>query len=408
MKKFALSFLLFASASFTSWAALPEYNAPELLARANIRDGHNLPPMSYLSNTSPTINNRGDVVFKLMAFNGENNQGLWLKLSEEENGKIIYTAPDSRFITDPSINAQRKVVFNLFDEGITDGLFVLDGQSLKVDQILKPEAYDLVHYTYAQIMNDGSVFFRGTNEENARTFYSYADFKLNKIISEGVESYGNKSSYLFRLHLNDNKEMVFKRRLGQTGEWDESNGDEILLLKPNGNSYESVVIARDRDADPQSFYLGFANNATLSNNGLVAFTATLEDSHKVLVLYKEGILRNLAIENLDEISEIEMFTPKVNSQGTVAFRARDQAGKRGIYIATTEGIKKLIGEGDEIKTDLGMAKVLSNPHYPGFSGEIDMNDNGEIVFSCLIVGAADNKEWGTAIFKLSPLSQLKK
>lgn len=397
-----LIFLVLLLCSGMAQALLPDYEAPELLARANIRDGFNLPPMSFLSNTSPVINNQGDVVFKLMAFDGENNQGLWLKLKEDQNGKIVFTAPDSRFITDPSINAQRKIVFNLYDEGITDGLFLLDGLSLKVDQVLKPEDKNISYYTYSQVLNDGKIYFRGTNEANERTFYSF-DGSLKKIITEGVESYGEQSAYLFRPFLNQKGEMVFKRRLGLTGEWDEERGDEILLLKPNAqNTYDSVVIARDRDADPSSYYLSLSNSVTMSKNGLVAFTATMEDSHRALVLYKEGILRHLAIEKADELTEIELFTPKVNDQGLVAFRARDLEGKRGLFVASTEGIKKLIGEGDEVMTDLGMAKILSNPNYPGFSGEIDMNDNGEIVFSCLLVSAQDNKEWGTAILKLSP------
>jgi hypothetical protein len=397
---FVFGLILF---STLTHAAMPDYKAPEILVRANLRDGYNLPPMSFISNPSPSINNRGDVALKIMGSNGETTQGLWLKLDEEENGKIVYFAPEERFMTEPQINNQSKIAFNLYDEGVTDGLFTFDGVSLKVDQVLKPEGQDLIYYTYPQIMNDGKIFFRGTNENNERTFFSYLNGNLQTIITEGIETYGQKSSYLFRLHLNEKGEMVFKRRLGESGQWDESNGDEILFLKPNAqNGFDSTVIARDRDADPTSFYLGFSNNVTVSKSGLATFTATLEDSHKTLVLYKEGILRNLAIEKADDLSEIEMFTPKVNDQGLVAFRAKDLQGKRGIFIASTFGIKKLIGEGDEIMTDLGMAKILSNPNFPGFSGEIDMNDNGDIVFTCILVGAADNKEWGTAVFKLSP------
>ena len=100
---------------------------------------------------------------------------------------------------------------------------------------------------------------------------------------------------------------------------------------------------------------------------------------------------------------IEIFSPKVNDQGQVLFRAKDELGKRGIYLADANGVKRIISEGDEVNTDLGMGKILSNPNYPGFGGEVDMNDHGEIVFNCLLVGAKDNKEWGSAIFKISPL-----
>lgn len=61
---FALLLLTLSSSVFS---AIPNYSAPEILARANINDGYNLPPMSFLNSTSPVINNRGDVTFKLMA-----------------------------------------------------------------------------------------------------------------------------------------------------------------------------------------------------------------------------------------------------------------------------------------------------------------------------------------------------
>lgn len=405
MKKPLALFLLSAFVQTLSQpviAAIPDYKAPEILARANIDDGHNLPPMSFLSNTYPVINNRGDVTFKLMAFDGDNNQGLWFKSGTEENGKIIYTAPDARFITDPDINDNGKIVFNLFDEGITDGIFTMQGETGRVDHVLTPDNDDIAYYTYPQILTNGKIYFRGTNQENSRTFYQF-DGSLKKIIAEGSSSYGQKSSYLFKPSMNDGGALSFKRRLGNEGEWDETNGDEIILLKPNGKNYDSVVIAKDQDSDSQSQFKGFLNSTSTSKNGMVAFTAITVDGTKALILYKDGNLLNLAREQADNISEIETFAPVVNEQGLVLFRAKNTEGKRGLYVADANGVKRIVGEGDEVATDLGAAKILSNPNYPGIGGEVDMNDQGEIVFYCLLVGARDNKEWGSAVYKITPV-----
>ncbi len=400
MKKILGTALLVLSAS--AFATLPEYKAPEILARANIGAGYNLPEMSFLSNTCPVINNRGDVSFKLMAFGGENNQGLWIKKGSEENGKIVYTAPEMRLLTDPSLNDKGQVAFNQYDDGITDGIFTVDTDSEEVKQVLKPENDEIAYYTYPQVLTNGRVYFRGTNQENIRTYYKYNGTTLKPIIAEGVTSYGQKSSYLFKPYLNDGGMMTFKRRIGEAGEWDERNPDEILLLKPNGSSYESVVVAKDRDSDPESKFLGFTNSSSISTSGMVAFTAILEDNSKAIILSKDGTLTNLVIEKNDGISEIELFAPKVNEQGLVVFRAKDMDSKRGIYVTSVEGTKKLVGEGDEIMTDLGLGKILSNPNFPGFGGDVDMNDHGEIVFYCLVMGAKDNQEWGSAVFKISP------
>ena len=387
--------------SISTFAASSDYSAPEILARANINDGFNLPPMSFLSNTSPVINNRGDVSFKLMAVDGQNNQGLWLKRGVDENGKVIYMAPDSRFITDPSLNDAGILAFNLYDEGVTDGIFTLNADTEELNQILKP-IDDIIYYTYAQVLTNGKAYFRGTDQENGRTFYQYDGF-LKTIITEGKTTFGQKSSYLFRPYMNDNGAMTFKRRLGEVGEWDERNADEILLIKPNGSSYDPVIVAKDKDGDPDSIFKGFYNTSSVSKNNHVVFSAYLEDNTRVLILYKDGVSKNVASEKADNISEIELFSPKVNDQGQVLFRAKDIEGKRGIYMADTSGVKRIIGEGDEVQTDLGPGKILSNPNYPGFGGEVDMNDHGEIVFYCLLVGAKDNQEWGSAVFKISPL-----
>lgn len=398
-KTLALVLLAFSTAGL---AAIPEYKAPEILARADIKNGFNLPDMSFISNPSPVINNRGDVSFKLMSFGGESNQGIWLKRGSDESGKIIYTAPDMRFLTDPSLNDAGMLAFNLYDEGVTDGVFVLDSNTGAVDHALKPESDEIAYYTYSQVLTNGKIYFRGTNQDNVRTFYQF-DGSLKPIIAEGISAFGQKSSYLFKPVMNDSGAMSFKRRIGETGEWDESNGDEILLLKPTANGgYESIVVARDRDMDAASVFLGFTNSNSLSRNGMVAFTAFLQDNSKALILYRDGLLRNLVIEKADDISEIELFAPKVNDQGQVLFRAKDLEGKRGLYVADISGMKRIIGEGDTVMTDLGEAKILSNPNYPGFGGEVDMNDHGEIVFYCLVVGAKDNKEWGSAVFKISP------
>lgn len=402
-KYFLLATLFVSNFSF---AALPDFSAPEILARANIKDGYNLPPMSFLNSTSPVINNRGDIAFKVMAVEGANNQALWVKTAEEAAGKIVYVAPEERFLTEPStINEFGKIAFNLYDEGVTDGLFLLDIKSLKVDQVLAPDDLPIQYYTYPQVQNNGHIIFRATDDNNDRMFYEFTGTKLNKIISEGVEGLGIKSSYLFKPSVNDNDSIAFKSRMGERGQWDESSPDSILIISPSTDpkapGSKIVTIARDKDSDFHSPFLGFGNSVSLSKHGLVAFMGIGLDSKKSIVLARENTLKTLAVEGASGISEIEMFSPKVNDQGLVLFRARDMEGKRGLYLADDSGIKRIIGEGDEIQTDVGTGKILYNPNFPGFGGDVDMNDHGEIVFYCMIV-SSDNKELGSAVYKIAP------
>ncbi len=405
--KSQLSVMFFLSLFFSShlWAKLPVYQSPLLLARANITDGYNLPPMTFLSNTSPVINNRGDVAFKMMSIGGDNHQGIWLKNAENPDGAIIYNAPNERLLTDPSLNDEGSLTFSQYDDGVTDGVFSYDGLSHQVFQSLNPENKNIAFYTYPQLTLSKHIYFRGTSEDNVRTFYQF-DKTLTAVMKEGDLALGLKTSYLFKPSVNDSGEMSFKRRIGEQGEWDESAGDEIVLLTQKGSKIDFKSIARDKDLDLDSPFLSLYNSTSLSKNGSVAFVASLLDSKKALLLWKEGELFTLAKEGDSGISEIELFAPKVNQQGMVAYRAKNDKGLRSVYVADQSGVQKLLSEGDEILTDQGPGKILSNPNYPGIGGEIDMNDRGEIVFYCLITGLKDNKELGSAVYVLSPVEQI--
>jgi len=393
----------------SAFSAIPNYNPPEILARANITDGYNIPPLSFLSNTSPVINNHGDVVFKIMAVEGGNTQVLWVKKAEEPTGKIVYVAPDERFITDPSINDSGKIVFNLFDEGVTDGLFIHDIKTEAVTQVLNPDDLPIQDYTYPQIMNNNQIYFRATDDNFDRSYYEFAGNKTNKILDEAVESLGIKASYLFRPAVNAAGQFAFKARIGEKGKWDDNNPDSIFLLTPSTDPKSPQMkvdtIAFDKDTNASSKYLRFGNALSLSKDGTVAFIGILADSKKAIVISKDNVLSNFAAEGKNDILEIEMFTPKINDQGQVVFRARDINGKRGVYLADGTSVKRIIGEGDEIATDLGSGKILFNPNYPGIGGEVDMNNQGEIVFYCLVV-SSDDKELGSAIYKITPKKEL--
>lgn len=388
---------LFFTSVVQAFGSISDYNPPEILARANISDGYNIPAMSFLNNTSPVINNRGDVAFKIMAVEGINNQALWVKRAQERAGKIVYMAPELRFLTDPSLSDAGKIAFNLFDEGVTDGLFLYDTESSDVTQVLSPDNLPIQFYTYPQVLNNNHIFFRATDDDNNRIFYQFTGSKLNKILSEGESSLGNSWSYLFRPSVNEAGQIAFKARLGEKGQWDESNPDSILVLTAGA----VTTIARDMDSDPHSKYLSFGNSVSLSKHALVAFMGVLADSKKAIVVSKDNVLTNIAIEGQNDISEIEMFAPKINDQGLVLFRAKDMSGKRGLYLADTTTVTRLVGEGSEIETDLGPGTILFNPNYPGLGGEVDMNDQGEIVFYCLIV-SAEGKELGAAVYKMTP------
>ena len=397
--------LFFLAINFAN-ASIPTYDAPEILARASIRDGYNLPAMSFITDSSPVINNHGDLAFKVIAaVDGEVSQGLWVKKAEESQGKIVYIAPNDRLITDPSLSDSGKIVFSLFDDGVTDGLFLYDLKTEIAEQVLNPENMPIQDYTYPQVLNNNNIFFRATDDSNNRIYYEFNGQKLNKILAESDENLGIKSSYLFRLNVNEKGQLAFKSRMGEKGQLDENNPDSIILLSPAKEGEEIVMkvttIAMDQDSNSQSNFIRFGNSVSLSNNSITTFIGYLPGNIKAIVRAKDNVLTNIAVEGQNGITEIELFTPKVNDQGLILFRAKDKEGKRGIYIADGSSLSRIIGEGDEVQTDLGAGKILYNPKYPGFGGEVSLNNLGEIIFNA-VVFSSDDKELGSAIYKIAP------
>lgn len=394
------SFLSKTSASGNVLESL--YEKPELLARANTNDGYNLPPMSYINNSSPVINDRGDVAFRVLSIESTATQGLWGKLKSDVAGKIFVTAPDERFVTEPHLNNKGVMVFSLYDEGITDGLFTFNLETLDEEQVIDPSNHNILNYTYPQILDNGEIYFRGTNEKNDRTFYKFANEKLTTIFSEGqtvTVRTNTKSavSYIFRPTLIQSGASAMKQRLGKRYDWGEDLVDAMVLIDPSGKVTARVL---DMDGDEYSQFKGISNTVSLNKKSEMAFIGFLADGKKGIYKNTETETIRLAYEGDGELSEIEYFTPKINDQSEVFFRAKNMEGKRGIYLVKGEHLLRLIGEGDAVDTDLGAAKILWNKFYPGFSGEIDVNNNGDIVFHALLVASDTEREIGSGIFYL--------
>lgn len=389
---------------------LPNYKS-EILARTNGGSTYNMPSYSALSNTTPSINDQGDVTFKILS-GGIDNQAdhseqsaIWLKTSKETDGRVVYYAPKTKYIGDPEILPQGDILFTLFNEVSSDGLFIFETKNQLSNNIFP--AKNMTSLSYTQVTNDNSFAFRSTDSENNRAFFEWRANKLWPVVDEE-----GGYSFLFGPSVNASSQWLFKARLGEKYNYADEAKDQIVLLTPQftalgEKSYQKTVIAQDSDADELSPYKTFDNSPMLTNAGFAVFGATLKDKTRVIVAVKDGKHFIAAQEKLNNISQIEMFSPKINDHGFVVFRAKNDKGLRGIYLANPFAaipeVKRLVGEGDPIMADEGPAAILKRDGFPGFGGNVDINNNNEIVFTAVI--ATENHKWilGSAIYKLHPL-----
>lgn len=385
--------------SLASAGTLPLYGAPELQVRAHYRSTYQLPPLSYLHNTSPVINNRGDVAVKVMAVDGTTRQALWVRSGDSDHGQVVYIADENKYVTDPSINDKGEVTFSPFTDMNSDGLFVFDSPSGEMRRVFGGDDSGVVYFGFHRTLLDGASVFRGVDRDFVRSYQQYTD-KLHSVVVEGQDNFGVPSAYLFKPAVNNLRQWVYKVRVGPPGEIGDAQMDRIVLLTPSATGYQMSTVAETVKFSPSSPYIGFGNAVSISDAGHIVFVGILPNRTQALVLSYQGRDVILAQEGKDGISAIELFSPKVNSQGVVAFRAKNAKGLRGVYVGSKDGIRRVIGEGDAVTSDLGFVNILVKNGFPGLAGEVDINDRNEIVFACVL--AEGETLVGDAVYKVSP------
>lgn len=388
-------------------AEIPNYNEPEILARANGYDTYNLPAPSYLNSTSPALGDDSSVAFKLMSVYERGNQAVWYKGPSQPFGKIIYEAPEGKYVTDGQINSRGELSFSVFDEVRSDGVFVFNPRTETTEKVFSPKGTDITYFGDPQRLPDGNMVFRATTVDNDRRFYLLGA-QLLPLAEEGEAMNGLQFSYLFGPTVSGDGKWAFKARLGEKKNWAESAADRILLMVPTpspqrGPAFDVITVAEDKDSNPQSPYEWFGNVVSLSNDGQVLVFVARENGKKVIVRVQNGVYETVATEGQDEISQIEPFNPKVNNNGLTVFRAKDKKGLRAIYIADGQTVRRLVGEGDRLISDLGKSDIIAKNGYPGLAGDVDINNKNEILFSCVLLSGYDGSHWGSAIFMLKPI-----
>jgi len=369
-----------------SRASVPEYGSYELQARSNITDGFNLPAGSSFNSGTPAISSAAVVTFRLLVVGNTGNGGLWY--GSAGLGSVVYDAPVDRFVGDPAVNSAGVVSFERTFDFLSEGVWIYDPESGATSlRVPVGGPFGIDNFADPEINDSGQIGCRvdlGAVQayivDDAGTQTQYA--------AEGSGGVG----YLFVARFNDALQLAGKVRLGGTAE---SLPDEIRRYEPGGGW---TTIAVDQDGDPGSVFTRFGNGVDLSDNGWVAFTATVADGEGVF-LSDGTTTRTIATVANPEISGIDFFHPAVNDDGLVAFRAFDAAGLRAIFAGDGTTLRRVVTEHDILPTDRGEARVDQNDNSPVFGGNPAINARGDVAFAASLTPPDNNQiEWGSGMF----------
>ncbi len=381
MKYFLLSgFVLFC---FKTIASLPEYNLAVLEARSSYTEGHFMPPLTIFTDSTPALNNNRDIAFPLSLINGQEVSGVWTKWDNKID--LSYHREDGLQISSFKMNDRKELVFTVYDDFYFYDLVETKNENGKM---IFSSIKDQFHFQNISLIvkHNKGFSYKAINENKVIGSLSKIG-DMNTYLSEGQDNH----AYLFSPAFNQLGDSLTKVRLGEFRMWSEARPD-IILFK---NNKEEKLIAYDKDYDSSSHWVSFRNGVGLSDTGHMSFIGVDEEGKSHLVLFHDGVQKEIAVEGKD-IKELSHFSPVVNNKGQVAFKALDKDGNTGIYIGDGDSIKRVVNQHDILNFNGRKFRVSYGEHIP-FGGNIALNDKGDIIINTGLADESGTRDLGRGI-----------
>lgn len=375
-----------------------DYQAPELVASSSDEHAHNLPLNTVFTDKSPTINDHGEYAISLDLVGGTYASGVWLQ-TRYFQGMLIESAPEDSFSNITLNNnaqiafsvARRAEVAELYTSDWKDGEYRLSNV-MNDDEVMAYSSH--AHFSYNE---SGQLFFSAKNFKGDLGLFTYQkDHGLTLIDLQNRRSNAQRS-YIFTPAYNNKGDVAYKVRLGARGERSENLPDQIILYKEG----KKTILAEDRDSDQTSKYLSFRNTISLNDKGDIAFFATTAKGESLILREEDGTETVLTSKGV-ELKEFSYFSPVLNNKKQVAFRGIDLEGRHAIFLASKDGLQKVLTQFDPIQTPWGEASIAYGPYIP-FGGNIDMNNHGDIIVNTGLATPDNFDDYGHGLVIIRPL-----
>lgn len=384
-------------------AAIPDYSTLELQARSNLLvndNGWNLPPGSSFNSITASINDSGKVTFpvQIVPINGDQGNtgvGLWYGSNGIGDIAVLHQNPISSISDRASINDAGAVAYYTHQDGSSYRLWRYEptsGQSSIISTLpIVPSSFN-----GHGINASGVVGYRAGLSSGSGLASTGDGTSVLHIVDSNIEP--GPYAYIYTPAFNNARKIASKVSIN------DFNHNEIRVFSTDG-SYSTLAV--DRLTDAQSPYRRFDNGLAFNNADQIAVALTLEDGG-VRALYRftpgeSGVeaIEIARVEATGIIREIDSFSPAMNDQGLVAFRARDANGQ-AIYVGDGKSLVRVAGKADLLQTDLGKGRIgqhIDNPSsWPIFSGAPGINNAGDVVFVAALHPDGDTQiEWGSGV-----------
>ena len=379
-------------------AALPGYTEVELQARSNLLvndNGWNLPPGSSFNSISASINASAQVAFRVQVVPdagdpGLSRPGVWL--GAHGVGSLVYTgAIDALIDNEACINDTGDIAFTISSTGSGNSLYLYDASAGSAGELgtlpVIPNSYGSPCLNTA-----GDIGFQA-NFASGRAYAARIGGTTQIYAGDANVVPGSPWTYLYTPSFNATGLIAAKVATSP----DQFSAVEVRAFHSDGSSQRLLA---NQATDAASPYSKFDNSLALADDGSVAVIATRAADNRRVVLRNDGMTTTeiAAVDPAGPILELDSFAPAINDAGWVAFRARDANGQ-AIYLGDGASLQRVVGNGDVVDTDLGVAQLGQHDASPVFAGRPSINARGDIAFVAGVHPQGDSQtEWGSGVF----------
>ncbi len=379
--------------------ALPDYLSFQLQARggASVAPAQfNLSAGASVDSATVDLDDAGRIAARVRVPTGQpgDDGNRHVFVGQNGTGFNVSEGPVGSSISAPRVAADGKVWFaaNLAGGGAAAGIYRYDPVNLSTVRVTGLPSGTMSYFS-ARGNAAGQVGYLA-EFASGRAWVSFASAAADVHLED--RSRNAASPYILLLPPSFDEERLMAGKVVLF-----SGGNERIVAKDNRIG-DAVVLARTVGEDAGSPFVAFDDEVGMSRTGgRVAFVADLVDGAR-------GVFRSDAPGSIVEIartgdpglSGVEFIAPAVNDDGLVAFRGVDSNGKEALFVADDATLRRVIGRGDPIATDLGPGRIdQDNVNTVALVGGLAINAAGDIAFAAALTPVANNQiEWGTGIY----------
>ncbi len=340
-----MKYLLLCLLPLTTFA---HFSKPQLVARFMFDDAWNAPNNLWCFGGEPVA------VESKIFLNCTDAEGALVASWGKKGFELITRSEEEHLFSKPQISFGKASWYE-FSEFSAIRSFKMSHQ-LETFEIKNLGPMSSANDSFHPLTTD-SFFFKSRGE-NPRLWI----WKNNEITS----FFNPKVAYIFTPQIGPNGEIAIKTR---ENDLDESAPDRLWV-------YNGVwrVILEDRNANPNSPWVSFRHQVSIDQDKVVVIAS--DGQKNSLLLIQNGSVKIIATEGV-ELSRFDFFSPKILG-GTIVVRGEDFNGQKAVYVKDEKVFRKLISQGDIVKTDRGDARVHYEQKDAIFYGAPGLDLNGNI------------------------------